>query len=264
MNIFKREMKSNLKPFIIWTITSALITFISYWEYGLIDSTQMAGIFAGFPPIMNTLFGVSSLGASDIIGYSALIIYYIYFIGLFYAMLLGAKIIQKEIDDQTSEFLFTKPIKRSKVLFVKATIGKIYLFLFTLINYGVGVGMMISANDGLYTNTEIVKYMTLTYLGFYILMLVVFFITLAASVVFKNKRYALIVGGAFIGYSYLSGVLVQGFEKLNNLEFLSPWRYFSVDVIVNDGFSIVYLLICIALSVVAYLIATKAIKSKTF
>lgn len=264
MNLFKREMKSNLKSFLIWTVCSVLITFVSYWEYGLTDSSQMEEIFAGFPPIMNSLFGISSLGIGDIIGYSALITYYIYFIGLFYALMFGAKVIQKEIDDQTSEFIFTKPLKRSKVLFVKTAVGKLYLFLFSLINLLVSSAMMINVNDGTYTNSEIVKYMVLVYIGLYILMLVTFFITTAASVIFTNSRNALMFGGMFIGYSYMSGLAVQIFDNLNDWEIISPWRYFNVDVIVNDGFNVVYLLICILISVGSYVIALRGIERKSF
>lgn len=264
MNLFKREIKANLKTFLIWTICSITITFISYWEYGLIDSSQLQGIFAGFPPIMSTLFGISSLGINDIIGYSALITYYVYFIGLFYALTFGAKLIQIEIDDQTSEFLFTKPYKRSKILLIKVAVGKLYLFLFSLINFGVSAGMMVSANEGIYTNDQIIKYMLLVHLGFYLLMLVTFLITLAASLVFNNKRNALLCGGLFIGYSYISGIAIEVFEKLNDYQFLSPWRYFSVDVIVKDGFSIIYFAICIVICIVAYVIGLRAIEGKTF
>lgn len=264
MNLLTRELKSNLKPFLVWTICSVVITFISYWEYGLIDSSQLEAIFTGFPPIMSTLFGISSLGINDIIGYSALITYYVYFIGLFYALMFGAKLIQKEIDDQTSEFLFTKPYKRSKVLLIKVAVGKIYIFLFALINFGVSVGMMIQANDGVYTNNEIFKYMLLVHIGFYILMIVTFLITVAASLAFNNNRNALVCGGLFIGYAYMSGVATQVFDKLNDYQWISPWRYFSVDVIVNDGFSIVYLMICIGISIIAYIIALKAIAKKSF
>lgn len=264
MNLFKRELKANLKPLIIWTICSLLLTYVSYWEYGLTDPQDMADIFNGFPTMVNTLFGVSPLGISDVIGYAALITYYIYFIGLAYALILGSKMVQKELDDHTSEFLFTKPISRHKVLVAKTAVAKINMFIFTLLNFALTTVMMINTDDKVYSDSEIIKYMALAYLGLYILMLVTYFITIAANSIFANKRMSMIFGGLFIMYAYATGVAVLSFEKLNDWTIISPWRYFSLDVIVTDGFNFIYLIICIVIVVVAYLIARLGINKKMF
>ncbi len=265
MNLFKREMKSTYKSLIVWTVASLVLTYISYWEYGLSDSAdQMSDLFAGFPDIINTLFGVSPLGVNDVVGYAALIIYYITFIGLAYALILGSKMVQKELDDKTSEFLFTKPIGRTKVLKVKTAVAKLDMFIFILFNYLLTVVMMINVSDPAYTDSEIIKYITLTYFGLYLLMVVTYLITVAANSVFSNKVMSLSIGGLFIMYSYATAVIILSFEKLNDLTIISPWRYFALDVIVNDGFNFVYLIILIGLSVISYGIAYKAIKTKTF
>ncbi|WOO88039.1 ABC transporter permease subunit [Mollicutes bacterium LVI A0039] len=263
MNLFKREFKANLKALIIWTISSAALCYMSYWEYGLSDSAdQMSDLFAGFPPIINTVFGVSPLGVNDIVGYSALIIYYIYFIGLIYALITGSKMIQKELDDQTSEFLFTKPITRKSVLLYKTVVAKINFAIFILANFLITIQMMTNIGDSTYSNEEIIKYMALTFFGLYILMLVTYMITIAASVFFTDKRFSMIAGGMFIMYSYASSIVILSFEKLNDLTILSPWRYFATDIVVNEGFSAVYLLICIIISIGFYLVANKSIQTK--
>lgn len=264
MNVFKYELKTNFKALIIWTLCAAALIYVSFWEYGATNSLDMDALFAGFPPVINTLFGVSPLGVSDIIGYAALIVYYINFIGLAYALILGNKMIQKELDDKTSEFLFTKPITREKVLFAKSAVAIINMVVLTLVSFGLTTVMMVNIGAEEYTNTEIVKYMLLTYFGLFILMLLTYFITLAANVIFKQKRVSLAIGGAFIMYAYASGVAVLSFEKLNDYYFLSPWRYFSLDVIVTDGFSIILLLLCIVGSAIAYVLASLLIERKTF
>lgn len=264
MNLFKRELKANLKPLIIWTICSLLLTYISYWEYGLTDPQDMADIFNGFPPVANTMFGVSPLGMTDVVGYAALIVYYIYFIGLAYALILGSKIVQKELDDKTSEFLFTKPITRHQVLASKTVVAKLYMLVFVVLNWALTTVMMIGTDDLVYSDSEIIKYMALAYIGLYIMMLVTYFITVAASSAFVNKRMSMVFGGLFILYSYATAVAILSFEDLNDLTIISPWRYFSLDVIVNDGFNFIYLLICIVIVICSYLIAHKAIERKVF
>lgn len=264
MNVFWYELKTNFKSLIIWSLCASLLIYVSFWEYGATSSLDMDALFAGFPPIINTLFGVSPLGVSDIMGYAALIIYYIYFIGLAYALILGNKTIQKELDDKTSEFLFTKPITREKVLFAKSAVDKINLMLFNVICFGLTTVMMVNIGSEDYTNSEIVKFMFLTYLGLFVLMLLTYFITLAANVMFNDKRISLAIGGAFIMYAYASGVAVLSFEKLNDYYFLSPWRFFSLDVIVTDGFSIILLVLCLLGSAIFYVLTSILIERKSF
>lgn len=264
MNIFVRELKANYKGLIIWTACTLILTYVSYWEYGLTDVSQMASIFNGFPDMINTLFGVSPLGMNDILGYAALIVYYIYFAGLIYAMTLGSKIVQKELDDQTSEFLFTKPVARAKVLKMKTAVAKIYMLIFIIANFAITAIMATSFDDSVYNNEEIVKYLFFAFIGLYILMLVTYMVTLAASTNFKQKKMSMIAGGGFILYSYASSVAILSFEQLNDYTILSPWRYFSLDILINDGFSIIYLIICLVLVIGLYVVAVKGIKNKTF
>lgn len=265
MNVFKREVKANSKSLIIWTVLSMMLSGVAFWEYGLADSAQqMSDIFAGFPDIINTVFGVSPLGVNDVVGYSALVIYYIYFIGLAYALILGSKMVQKEIDDNTSEFLFTKPISRTKVYYEKSSVAKINMLIFTVANFAITTVMMLGVNDPVYTDNEIIKYMALSYFGLYLLMVTTYFVTVSASCLYKNKRASLMCGGFFILYSYASSILILSFEKLNDFTIISPWRYFSVDVIVNDGFSIGLMIILIVIASLEHYFAIKGINNKSF
>lgn len=265
MNLFKRELKSGYKGILIWTISTMALNYVSYWKYGGDGAAdQMSEIFTGFSNIVNTLLGVSPLGVSDVMGYSALIIYYVYFIGLIYALMLGSKILQKELDDHTSEFLFTKPISREHILATKSIVAVISMAIFNIFNALISVALMTSVNDPIYSNGEITKYITLAYVGLFILMLVTYFITIAANCVFANKRMSMIFGGLFIMYAYATGVAVLSFDKLTDWTIISPWRYFSLDVIVTDGFNFIYLIICIVIVVLAYLIARVGINKKMF
>lgn len=265
MNLFRREFKANSKAMIIWTVATIALNYVSYWKYGGTGATeQMNQIFSGFSDVVNTLFGVSPLGVSDVMGYAALIIYYVYFIGLIYALLLGAKILQKELDEHTAEFLFTKPISRIKILNIKSVVAIINMAVFNIFNAIVSIGLMISVNDLVYSDSEITKYIGLSYLGLFILMVMTYAITIVFNTLFANARASIGGGGLFIVYAYASAVIILSFEKLNDLTILSPWRYFSPDVLVNDGFSIIYLIICIVIISICYGCALRAIKSKMF
>ncbi len=263
--LFKRELKDNFKAFMIWSIVTGLLIFVSYWEYGALDNPQdMGAIFTSFPQIAEVLFGVSPLGMEDIIGYAALIQYYIYFIGIAYAFILGGKMIQKELDDQTSEFLFTKPITRRTIYQVKSFVGVIYLVLFNAIAYSFTIWQMTSISDEVYTNDEIRKYMLISQIGLFLFMLVVYQLALTGNIVFKNKRYGTIIASLFIYYSYMTNIAVQGFDKLNDLTIISPWRYFGMDLIVNGDVLFIYIVILITIYIIAKVFAYIYINDKQF
>ncbi len=265
MNLFKREVRANIIALIIWTVCSSMLLGVSFWEYGIMgDPDQMAEIFLGFPDIVNTVFGVSPLGMADIIGYAALIIYYIYFIGLAYALILGSKMLQKELDDNTSEFLFTKPISRNKIYSAKTAVAKLNMLFFVLVNFLVTTGLILNIGTDAYTNNEVIKYIALSYVGLYIIMLMTYFVTIAASTIFKEKKYSLAVGGFFIMYAYGTGVATLAIEKFSDFEIISPWRYFAVDVIVIDGFNFTYLAIAIVFVLIANAVAMIFVNRKTF
>ncbi len=263
--LFIREMKTNFKSWLIWMILSVLLIVIAYWEYGAIDDTAAMGqIFTSFPQIASVMFGLTPLGMEDIIGYAGLMQYYIYFIGVAYAFILGNKLIQKELDDQTAEFLFTKPIKRQTIFKVKASVGTIYIFLFNILVYLANIWQMTSIGDSVYSNDEIVRYMAVSQIGLFLFMLSIFMIALAGNIVFANKRTGVIITGVFITYSYVTYILIQSFEKLNDLVIISPWRYFSMDLIVLDEVKIGYAIILFAIAAIAKAVAYYRIENKQF
>lgn len=263
--LFKRELKVNLKSFVIWTLLSSFLIIVAYWEYGAIgDPAQMGAIFNTFPEIAGILFGLSPLGMEDLLGYGALMQYYIYFIALAYAMILGSKMLQKELDDETAEFLFTKPITRQKICQTKAVVGMIYLVLFNVCLYLLTVGSMLYIGDEIYSNQELMKYMLISYIGLLLLMMVVYSLALSATVIFKSKRSASIIAGAFIAYSYGSSVAVLASEALSDWTIISPWRYFALDLIVVDQVKLIYPAILLVIIVISQLIAIRGIKVKQF
>lgn len=264
MNIFKYELKATSKELIIYTASSILLSYISYWEYGLTDSQQMGAIFDGFPDIINIIFGISPLGLSDVLGYAALIIYYLYFIGLIYALMLGAKQIQKEIDGHTAEFLFTKPITRTKIYLEKSKVAVINLGIFVLFNWLMTVVMVVPINDPAYSSRQLVIYLGYAFFGLYLLMLMTYFITLAANLATTNKLIGLVVGFVFIFYSYGTALITLIFDRFEDLTIISPWRYFNLDIIVNEGFKLSYLSIAVVFIIIMYALGYKAIKSKSF
>ena len=62
------------------------------------------------------LLGFSDLDLSKVSGYYGMLFIYLLLMATIHAAMLGATIIAKEERDKTSEFLFVKPVSRSKVI----------------------------------------------------------------------------------------------------------------------------------------------------
>ncbi len=267
MNIlFKREIKSSFKSFLIWTISTLFVTYMSFWEYGVIgEDTDYDAMFATMPEIARVLLGLTDLGMSNIIGYYALIIYYIIFIGVAYAFILGNSIMQKELDDKTSEFLFTKPITRRDILIGKMLSSVTMILFYCLINAIFTIVMMTNIGDNVYPNNEITLIVSLSYIGLCILMLIIYQITLALNIA-TNKKVASAAAGLIIMYMYAMSLAVQIFEPIKDMNILTPWRYFAIDVIVHNdnSFNVLYIIISILIIGVFKLLAFKTIETKTF
>ncbi len=267
MNIlFKREIKASFKAFLIWTISTCFVTWMSIWEYGVIGGeTDYDAMFATMPEIARIFFGLTDLGMSDIIGYYGLIIYYIVFIGVSYAFILGNSIMQKELDDKTSEFLFTKPITRRDILIGKMLSSAVIIVAYCLINAVITISLMTSLGDKVYPNSEITTIVSLTYVGLCILMFMIYQITLGINIA-TNKKFASAASGLIIMYMYVMSLAVQIFEPLEDLTILTPWRYFAIDVIVfNDNtINLLYIIMSILILGAFKLLAFKKIESKTF
>lgn len=264
--LFKKEFKTNYKSLLVWTISATLLSLASFWEYGAtMGTTSYDELFAAFPNVVNVLFGVSELGMGDIMGYFALILYYIVFIGVAYAFVMGNNILQKEIDDKTSEFLFTKPITRKNILTNKFAVVALDLGLFNIITSIITTIVMVNLGDDVYSKKDIITFVGLSFIGLYLLMLLVFQFTLAMNIVFKNKKIGSAISELFILYMYAMSIAVQAVDGLENYEILTPWRYFNTDLIVkNNSMNILYCLIVVALIVLLNIWGSKKIMTKTF
>lgn len=266
-SLFKRELKSNLKALIIWTVSCCALVLVSFWEYGATaDVASLEQLFLGFPDIVNVLFGVSSLGMKDILGYFALIMYYVYFVGISYAFVMGNNIMQKEVDDKTSEFLFTKPISRTKILIAKILVPMLNFAIFNAFSAFASVKIMTNIGDTVYSNSDITTATILSFVGLFLLMILVFMVTLSLNVILENKKKASALSGVFILYTYAMNVCVQIFEPMSNMEILTPWKYFYVDTIVNDGYTLnfLYVAIVIVICFILYILSNKKIQTKSF
>ncbi|OPX90089.1 MAG: ABC-2 family transporter protein [Pelotomaculum sp. PtaB.Bin104] len=122
MNVYLKELKHNRKSLIVWSICAAVLLGMSYLKFVSMyaGNVDINALMSQLPRMFAVLMGIGgSVDFSTAKGFYALLTAYSVYLMIFNAGLLGVRVIAREEDLKTTEFLYTKPISRSKVLFQK-------------------------------------------------------------------------------------------------------------------------------------------------
>lgn len=135
--MFKREMKVNLKSFIIWLLILIAIFLTVFLVYPSIVNSEsvesMDELMQIFPEEVLKAFNMDIASISSAYGWLKTegFVFVLLIIGCF-SGILGANILLKEESDKTIEYLNSLPVKRNNIILSKALAGLIYIILMIL------------------------------------------------------------------------------------------------------------------------------------
>lgn len=136
--MFKREMKINLKSFIIWTsilIGLFLVVFLMYPSIIDSDNMQMMDeMMAMFPEEVLKAFNMDISTIDTAFGWLKTegFVFVLLITGV-YSGILGSNILLKEESDKTIEYLNSVPVSRKKIVINKIICGILYILLMVAI-----------------------------------------------------------------------------------------------------------------------------------
>lgn len=144
MNIFRRDLKDNLKTFLVWTISLAVFCV---WIMSLFSSFEDTGDMLGFveqlPESFRKAFGIDRLNLATMEGYFGTEVHLmILLFGSIFAALLGSGLLSKEENGRTIEFLLSKPVSRTKVLLSKVLVYTTLLSAFNAVVWAASYASM--------------------------------------------------------------------------------------------------------------------------
>lgn len=219
--MFKREMKYNLKSFLIWTSLIIAIYLVVYLIYPTIISSEnvklLNEMLAVFPQEILKAFNMDISSIDSAYGWlkSEGFVFILLITGS-YATILGSQIVLKEESEKTIEYLNSLPVKRQNIMMSKFIVGIIYITCMVIIigifNY---IGLTLSGDF----NQKQYIYLSLSPLfPAYILYSLSMFI----STFFHKTKKML---GISLGIVFMSYILQMLSELTESVEFL---KYFSV------------------------------------
>jgi len=230
MNLFRRELKAGLKPFLLWTLGLFVFIFagIVKSSAAMADGRFMTELISKFPRIVIAVMGMANVDIANFGGFYAVLMQYVFVLTAVYAVHLGNNAVSRESIDKTYEFLFTKPRSRSFILARKLLSALVYLVAYAALNllFSVLAVKQLTLN-GDYTALFLRFSLALLLVG------LVFgsFAAMCAASVASAERGAR-AGNLGVLAAYALAVVYDLLNKPGVVRLLTPFRYFlNIEVI---------------------------------
>lgn len=246
MNIFFKELKSYRKNLFWWSVGMVFLMGAGMAKYGTFQSTGQSinDLMKQFPKSIQTIFGMTGFDLSAVSGYFGVMFFYVALMAAVHAVLLGADLLSKEERDRTSEFLFSKPISRPKVITGKLAAGLVCLVVFNIVTLISSIYFVDYYNKGADFTGDIIVLMA----GLFFLQLIFFFVGTIIAASHKKPKTSSSIAASILLATFILSVLININEKFDNLKYLTPFKYFDAKIIMADGrLDLVYVIISLAL-----------------
>ena len=250
--MFKREMKVNLKSFLIWMLVLIgmfLVVFLMYPAIVSNENISMMDEFVKmFPEEMLKAFNMDIASLDSAFGWFKTegFIFILLITGC-YSGILGANILLKEESDKTIEYLNSLPVSRNKIVFSKTLTGVIYIVLMILL---LGIFNFIGLELSGEFDRKMFILLSITPLFSSI---VLYFLCMVLST-FTHKSKKML--GVSLGIVFVSYILNSFSAISEEVEFL---KYFSVftladirNVMQNSSINLIMVLVSLGLSVLFF------------
>lgn len=252
MNVYFRELKAHKKSVIGWSVGMFALVGSGMAKYSAYQGSgqSMTELFEQFPKTVRVVLGFSDLDLSTVIGFYGVLFLYIAVMISIHATLLGANIISKEERDRTSEFLFVKPISRSKIITQKLLAALTDIIIVNIVTLVSSIVMV-----GLYSNDPEINH-TVYLLMFGAFLMQIFFLSIGmaiASISKKPKSSASFAAGILM-LTFVFGIAVDLNNNLDILRYMTPFKYFDAKSIIpsNDiGIQFIFLSVIISIAAIA-------------
>lgn len=253
--IYKHEMKILYKTLLIWTLTVGGMCFVCILLFnsmkeemeGMAESFSQMGAFAD-------AFGMSQLSIATLEGFYSTEVGTIHSLGAaMFAAIISMIMLSKEEDGHTSEFLFTLPVSRGKVITSKLIAVITNVIIFNVISVGAyTLGIVILGEDidfdrfFLYHGMQLLMHLEIAGICF------------GLSAFMKKNKLGLGLGIVMIFYAY--DLMSRVIPDLSDYKILSPFSYSNAADIFSTGqvevpalvLGIVVMTVCVIAAYIRY------------
>ena len=226
LNLFSKECKNQLKGTVITSLVVVLYTAFTFFIYASMKTiiTQATDFYYTLPQSLQVALNFSHW--DTVLGYY--VTYFVYFVPIIigcYSIILGTKILSREEQNKTAEFLLSRPLSRNQIISSK-------LFAFFIHILGINLLAFITGllGSGLVSDWEF-NLKSLIILHTYGFLICLFFGILGFFITVVMKRAKAIVGigiGIVLG-TYFFDVMIRVFGEVQFLLYFTPFKYINLE-----------------------------------
>lgn len=246
--MFKREMKINLKNFIIWTSILIGLFLVVFLVYPSIINSQnmemMDEMMKMFPEEMLKAFNMDISSIDSAFGWLKTegFVFVLLITGI-YSGILGSSILLKEESDKTIEYLNSIPVTRKNIVISKILCGLLYITLMVLsigvFNF-IGLSLSGDFDKKLYILLSITPILS---------SIVIFAVCLFLSTFTHKTKKTMGISLGIVFASYFLNIISEMGEKTEFLKYISIFTLADIrNVIVNISIDPLMVLLSIGIT----------------
>ena len=251
--IYLKELKLTRKLLMIWLVLVIMLTGFAAIEFVVLKDAmgEIAKMAEDFPKIILILFGLNGIKIDTPLGAYQCMVFWTGLLAFFYAGFAGVFAVSREETFGTSEFLFTKPYKRSAIIWAKigAAVTNLGVFSLTMgiMSY---LCIILPLGDTSFTGIHI-----LTTAGMFLIQTVLFTTGLFISSLANNYKSASLFTMLAVAGFYGASFALDYAGIRNFLNVLTPIGYFNVVSISEHGVNPFYILLSMGITLAGCIMA---------
>jgi ABC-2 type transport system permease protein len=235
MNVYRRELRANLRSLIFWCLGMAFLILAGMGKYaGMSGAGQsLTDLINAVPASVRAVMGMNGLDLSDARSFFVVLYLFLALMAAIHASMLGAVIIGKEERDRTSEFLFVKPSTRARVVTAKLLAAATNVAILDAFSYVSAVGIMSQLAGGQPFAGGLARLM----LGLFLIQLLFLSMGAACAAVIGRPKASTGIAAGVMLFAFLLSAAIDVNSDLGVLRFLTPFKYFPAgDMMFGEGF----------------------------
>lgn len=249
MNIFKREMRANLKSLIVWGVIVTLLVVVGVAKFSAYyNNPEMLKLIDSLPKAALDVLNVQAFNLTTVSGFFGIMFsYFALLLGIAAAMW-GTDIITKEERDKTVEFSLTLPVTRTRVVTAKLMAALANCVALLLITWGISLASAAPYQP----DAAFYKFLALSMLALFLIELIFLSIGLFLGCAMKRYKLATSAAVSLLLVTYFISIVTALSKDLEFLKYFSPFKYFDAAALLHQSrFDIVTVAISLAIIVVS-------------
>ncbi|MEW5783803.1 MAG: ABC transporter permease subunit [Bacillota bacterium] len=233
-NIIRKELRLNRRSFLIWAGVVLLIIAIYLPFFPYMQDPEFAKLLEGYPDTIKDAFNITGSLFQDInLYYAGMVMQYALLLALIYTAMLAGRLISREADLNTAEFLFTRPLTRSRIMASKTALFLLLNLLLWALLYGASLAVGSATAPGDFDPSG----QLLVHLAGFLASLAVGGIAFAAAP-FINTVQGTTSLGVGLGFGFfIIDALSKLTEKLAFLKYINLYHYAALeDAVAGEPF----------------------------